>query len=75
MESVNIDYSEELILIVDDDPFLRETLEKLLEVVGIFSHSASNGDEALEMLEKNHYTMILTDMKMPGIVGFTYHLY
>ena len=69
MESVNIDYSEELILIVDDDPFLRETLEKLLEVVGIFSHSASNGDEALEMLEKNHYTMILTDMKMPGIDG------
>ena len=69
MESVNIDYSEELILIVDDDPFLRETLEKLLEVVGIFSHSASNGDNALEMLEKNHYTMILTDMKMPGIDG------
>ncbi len=69
MEAVNIDYSEELILIVDDDPFLRETLEKLLEVVGIFSHSASNGDEALKMLEKNHYTMILTDMKMPGIDG------
>ena len=69
MEHSKIDYSEELILLVDDDPFLRETLEKLLEVVGISSHSASNGDEALKMLPKNEYTIILTDMKMPGIDG------
>ncbi|MBN2419911.1 MAG: diguanylate cyclase, partial [Deltaproteobacteria bacterium] len=69
MEPLNIDYSEELILIVDDDPFLRETLEKLLEVVGLSSHSASNGDDALKMLNKNKYTMLLTDMKMPGIDG------
>lgn len=69
MEPISIDYSDELILIVDDDPFLRETLEKLLEVVGIFSHSASNGDDALKMMEQDNYTMILTDMKMPGIDG------
>ncbi|MBN1907994.1 MAG: diguanylate cyclase [Deltaproteobacteria bacterium] len=69
MEIVNIDYSKELILIVDDDPFLRETLEKLLEIVGIPSHSASNGDEAMKMLDNNKYTMILTDMKMPGVDG------
>ncbi len=69
MEALNIDYSEELILIVDDDPFLRETLEKLLEVVGISSHSASNGDDALKMLESHDYSMVLTDMKMPGIDG------
>ena len=57
------------ILIVDDDPFLRETLEKLLEVVGISSHSASNGDDALKMLDSNIYSIILTDMKMPGLDG------
>ncbi len=69
MKHTKINYSEELILIVDDDPFLRETLEKLLEVVGIPSRSAANGDEALKMLPKNNYSMILTDMKMPGIDG------
>ena len=69
MDPLNINYSEELILIVDDDPFLRETLEKLLEVVGISSHSASNGNDALKMLDNSEYTMILTDMKMPGIDG------
>ena len=43
MEPIQIDYSEELILIVDDDPYLRETLVQLLEVVGISAKSASNG--------------------------------
>jgi PleD family two-component response regulator len=69
MQILDIDYSKELILIVDDDPFLRETLEKLLEIVGISSNSAANGDEAIGLLEKNSYTMILTDMKMPGVDG------
>jgi two-component system, cell cycle response regulator len=69
MKTIEIDYSKELILIVDDDPFLRETLGKLLEIVGIPSHSASNGDDAMKMLDNNTYTMILTDMKMPGIDG------
>lgn len=69
MKTIDIDYSKELILIVDDDPFLRETLGKLLEIVGIASHSASNGDEAMKMLDNNTYTMMLTDMKMPGVDG------
>lgn len=69
MELLDINYSEELILIVDDDPFLRETLEKLLEVVGISSNTASDGDSALKMLEKNNYSIVLSDMKMPGIDG------
>jgi len=69
MESTNIDYSNEFILVVDDDSYLRDTLEKLLKTVGIASHSVSNGNDAMEMLEKNDYTIILTDMKMPGIDG------
>ncbi len=69
MEPIQIDYSEELILIVDDDPYLRETLVQLLEVVGISAKSASNGMDALEMLKKGECTIVLTDMKMPGIDG------
>ncbi len=69
MKTIDIDYSKELILIVDDDPFLRETLGKLLEIVGIPSHSTSNGDDAMKMLDNNTYTMMLTDMKMPGVDG------
>ena len=69
MEQVEINYSDELILIVDDDPYLRETLVKLLEVVGIPSESASDGQEALKTLGEGTFTILLTDMKMPGIDG------
>jgi two-component system, cell cycle response regulator len=64
-----IDYSNENILIVDDDPYLRETLAKLLQKMGFSSKSVSNGSDALEMLGDNNYTIVITDMKMPGMDG------
>jgi two-component system, cell cycle response regulator len=65
-----IDYSNENILIVDDDPYLRETLVKLLQKMGFFSKSVSNGHDALgELVDNNNYTIIITDMKMPGMDG------
>lgn len=64
-----IDYSMERVLIVDDDSYLRETLEKLLDMVGIRSESAPNGQGALKKLEQKDYTIMLTDMKMPGMDG------
>jgi two-component system cell cycle response regulator len=69
MESIKIDYKDEIILIVDDDAYLRETLQKLLEVVGFKSEAVSNGQEAINSLNENKYTILLTDMKMPGIDG------
>jgi len=65
-----IDYSNENILIVDDDPYLRETLAKLLQKMGFSSKSVSNGHDALTELEdSNNYTIVITDMKMPGMDG------
>ena len=65
----NINYSKEKILIVDDDPYLRETLVKLLQKIGFPSNSVSSGLEALNELGNNSYTIVLTDMKMPGMDG------
>jgi two-component system, cell cycle response regulator len=65
-----IDYSNEKILIVDDDPYLRETLAKLLQKMGFSSTSVSNGHAALaELGDNNKYTIVITDMKMPGMDG------
>jgi two-component system, cell cycle response regulator len=64
-----IEYSNEKILIVDDDPYLRETLVKLLQKMGFASQSVSNGNDALEALGDNNYTILITDMKMPGMDG------
>jgi len=69
MESIDIDFSNELILIVDDDPYLRETLENLLKALEISTDSTSDGQKALDILREKEYTIVLTDMKMPGING------
>lgn len=69
MDTQNIDYSNENILIVDDDPYLKETLEQLLRRLGFSSESVSSGMDALKKLGENRYSIVLTDMKMPGMDG------
>jgi two-component system, cell cycle response regulator len=68
-DKININYSNEKILIVDDDPYLRETLAKLLQKIGFQSNHVSSGLDALNELGDNSYTIVLTDMKMPGMDG------
>jgi len=69
MAKDNIDYSQELILIVDDDSHLRETLRDLLATLNISSESAPDGSQALTKLKKREFTFVLTDMKMQGMDG------
>ena len=64
-----IDYSDETMLVVDDDSNLRETLVNLLSYLGFNIGSAENGPDALKELEQNLYTFMLTDMKMPEMDG------
>lgn len=69
MHRQDIDYSKELILIVDDDVYLREMFEKLLETIHFSSATAASGPEALEFLKSSSVTFLLTDMKMPEMDG------
>jgi diguanylate cyclase (GGDEF)-like protein len=69
MVTEHIDYTKESVLIVDDDVYLSETLEKLLEALGFSARSVSTGMEALDVLKENEYTFVLTDMKMPQMGG------
>jgi diguanylate cyclase (GGDEF)-like protein len=66
----SIDYSKEMILVVDDDELLRSTLEQLISALHFKVASAPGGEEALAMLSDNQYTLVLTDMRMPGMSGF-----
>ncbi|MBB6217355.1 DNA-binding NtrC family response regulator [Anaerosolibacter carboniphilus] len=58
------------ILIVDDEVEYRETYRMLLEGRGFFVGEASSSQEALEILEREYYPIVLSDVIMPGKDGF-----
>jgi two-component system nitrogen regulation response regulator NtrX len=60
----------DLILIVDDEPGIRETLRGVLEDEGFEVETAASGEECLEKTLTNHYTCILLDIWLgEGIDG------
>lgn len=59
-----------VILIVDDNPEIREVVSVLLEGEGFLVEEAANGRAALEKIEKNIYDLILLDVMMPGLNGY-----
>lgn len=58
------------ILVVDDEPSARKTIEMLLLREGYVMHFAANGPEALGHIEQNQPDVILLDVMMPGMDGF-----
>ena len=57
------------ILIVDDEKKMRHILQIILEQKGYVTEQAANGSEALELINKFHYAMVITDLKMPVMDG------
>jgi two-component system cell cycle response regulator len=60
---------KDTILIVDDEPLNRLLLEGMLNLLSYQSKSASNGVEALQMLDES-IDLVLLDVNMPEITGF-----
>ena len=57
------------ILAVDDQLYFRVFLEDLLQQEGYEVCTASGGEEALHLLERESFDVILTDLVMPGVDG------
>ncbi|MCD4686205.1 MAG: response regulator transcription factor [Anaerolineae bacterium] len=57
------------ILLVDDEDAIRYSISKTLQRVGYQVHTAASGEEALEMLDRQPYDVVLTDIRMPGLTG------
>ena len=56
-------------LVVDDSMLIRYTVCRFLEERGFAVESATNGVEALQILERIHPDLIITDMQMPKMSG------
>ncbi len=57
------------LLVADDDPGLRESLQRTLTRAGYHVVLASDGRAGLEQLQGGGIDLVLTDLKMPGLTG------
>jgi signal transduction histidine kinase len=60
---------EQTILLVDDEPDLRDVLEIYLTDLGYRVYTAENGDVALQTFQRTVPSIVLSDIKMPGMDG------
>ena len=56
-------------LIVDDEPLIRETLFEIFKIEGFRVQMASTAEEALILMEKNPVHIVITDLKLPNMSG------
>ena len=60
---------KEKILVVDDDPGMRDTLEAVLTADDYKVSTAANGKDAIDILERSKFDILLLDLKMPDCKG------
>lgn len=58
-----------IVLLVEDDPSIREISAMILEEAGITVHTVSSGDEAEKWLETGKADVLFTDVRMPGKIS------
>lgn len=62
---------EASIVVVDDEPSIRELLVASLHFAGFDVETAASGSEAIEVIERVHPDLIVMDVMLPDIDGFT----
>ncbi|HSG98403.1 MAG TPA: response regulator [candidate division Zixibacteria bacterium] len=68
MQSPLLNYS---ILVVDDEPIMRDLLRRTLTLAGCRVTVAEDGLAALQQLERSAFDVLITDIKMPRMDGLT----
>src|SRR5205823_9038674 len=57
------------VLVVDDEPSLREALLRFLQRRNIHGEGVADGWEAIRLLEQRDFDVIISDVRMPGMSG------
>lgn len=66
-----MDIAGKTILVVDDDPYILDILTRQLKAKGLRVLSTTDPETAFEMAEKEKPTLIISDIAMPALDGFT----
>ena len=59
------------ILVVDDDPAILDVLGQYMKLIGLEPVCAASGEEALAAFKKNHFDIVVSDIKMANMDGLT----
>jgi excisionase family DNA binding protein len=57
------------VLVVDDDPMIREVLKEIVQDQRHAVATADSGEKALEEIKKQHFDLIFLDLLLPGVNG------
>jgi PAS domain S-box-containing protein len=68
--AVNVEMPSLSILVIDDEPSVRETLAEMLEVMGHSVQLAESGQTALQTLAAKSCDLVFTDLAMPEMDGW-----
>jgi cyclic di-GMP phosphodiesterase len=63
------DKGKSTLLIVDDDPYVLESISTLIREYGYNVYTCRNANDAIKMVEKVSFDVVLTDIKMPQVTG------
>ncbi|AFM25791.1 HD domain-containing phosphohydrolase [Desulfomonile tiedjei] len=68
-KETNGEKKEIKVLLVDDEPFICDLLSRWLTSEGYLCTTSLSGESALELLAKETYHLVLSDIRMPGMSG------
>jgi two-component system response regulator HydG len=57
------------VLVIDDDPSVRQSMERTLRGAGYAVQTAATGEEGYEAARSGGFDVVLSDMRMPGLSG------
>ena len=57
------------VLVVDDERKMRRLLQMMLENLGLESVPSESGEEALVLAQAEHFDLVMTDLRLPGMVS------
>ena len=61
--------NEKKILVVDDEPQVRDSFKLVFDMAGYTTYLAESGEDALEVLDKNNIQVMYLDLNLPGMNG------
>ena len=64
-----VTFDETRVLVVDDDPRLRAAMSRALRKAGVVVDEAGTGAEALALLVRSMFAVVVSDVVMPGMTG------